>query len=97
MTKPYMFQPGREYELLHRKRPALKISLLFVVCVGLLMASRKEPGSVPNAAMASTAGTLNSSVKQIQIDGLVGFTTDLCLLKMPWKNNTIFNVTKHRF
>lgn len=79
MTKPYMFQPGREYELLHRKRPALKTSLLFVVCFGLLMASRKEPGSVSNVAMASTAGTLNSSVKQIQIDGLVGFSTDLFL------------------
>ncbi|MED6290235.1 Eukaryotic translation initiation factor 3 subunit H [Characodon lateralis] len=35
------------------------------------MATRKESSSAPSAPMASTAGTLDSPVKQIQIDGLV--------------------------
>ncbi|KAF7659551.1 hypothetical protein LDENG_00296780 [Lucifuga dentata] len=35
------------------------------------MASRKESGSVTSAVMASSAGTLDSPVKQIQIEGLV--------------------------
>lgn len=39
-----------------------------------MMASRKETGSVTNAVMASTGGTLDSPVKQIQIEGLVSLT-----------------------
>ncbi|XP_068180536.1 eukaryotic translation initiation factor 3 subunit H [Antennarius striatus] len=35
------------------------------------MASRKESGSAPSTAMATTGGTLDSPVKQIQIEGLV--------------------------
>lgn len=35
------------------------------------MASRKESGPVSITAMASTSGTLDSPVKQIQIEGLV--------------------------
>lgn len=42
------------------------------------MASRKESGSAPSAVMASTSGTLDSPVKQIQIEGLVSVTTPLC-------------------
>lgn len=38
------------------------------------MASRKESGSVTSAVMASTGGTLDSPVKQIQIEGLVSAT-----------------------
>lgn len=44
------------------------------------MASRKESGSVSGTVMASTGGTLDSPVKQIQIEGLVSFTTPLCCL-----------------
>lgn len=42
------------------------------------MASRKESGSVSGTVMASTGGTLDSPVKQIQIEGLVSLTTPLC-------------------
>ncbi|MEQ2310657.1 Eukaryotic translation initiation factor 3 subunit H, partial [Ameca splendens] len=35
------------------------------------MATRKESSPASSAPMASTAGTLDSPVKQIQIDGLV--------------------------
>lgn len=38
------------------------------------MASRKESGLSSNAGMASTGGTLDSPVKQIQIEGLVSVT-----------------------
>lgn len=38
------------------------------------MASRKETGVVTNAVMSSTSGTLDSPVKQIQIEGLVSET-----------------------
>lgn len=46
------------------------------------MASRKESGSVSGAVMASTGGTLDSPVKQIQIEGLVSLTTVLFWEKM---------------
>lgn len=42
------------------------------------MASRKDSGSVSGAVMASTGGTLDSPVKQIQIEGLVSVTTVRC-------------------
>ena len=42
------------------------------------MATRKESGSAPTTVMASTGGTLDSPVKQIQIEGLVSVTTVLC-------------------
>lgn len=42
------------------------------------MASRKESSSVSSTAMASTGGTLDSPVKQIQIEGLVSVSVGLC-------------------
>lgn len=42
------------------------------------MATRKDSGSASAAVMASTSGTLDSPVKQIQIEGLVSFTLVLC-------------------
>lgn len=41
------------------------------------MASRKESSSAPTAVMASVGGSLDSPVKQIQIEGLVSLTTTL--------------------
>lgn len=42
------------------------------------MASRKESGAAPSAIMASVGGSLDSPVKQIQIEGLVSVTMTLC-------------------
>lgn len=41
------------------------------------MASRKESGSALSAGMSSTGGTLDSPVKQIQIEGLVSVAVDI--------------------
>lgn len=53
----------------------------FSACFGLPMASRKESGSASSAAMASSSGTLDSPVKQIQIEGMVGSTSVVFLEK----------------
>ena len=47
------------------------------------MAARKETTPVPTAAVATTSGTLDSPVKQIQIEGLVSVTAAArsCVLK----------------
>lgn len=39
------------------------------------MASRKELSSASGSGMASTGGTLDSPVKQVQIEGLVRYGT----------------------
>lgn len=44
------------------------------------MASRKESGAAPSAVMASVGGSLDSPVKQIQIEGLVSGYHDLIYL-----------------
>ena len=41
------------------------------------MASRKETGSSSTAGLSSTGGTLDSPVKQIQIEGLVSAQSQL--------------------
>ena len=62
---------------LYRKRPSPNTFLPFSACVGLQMASRKESATVSTTGMASTGGTLDSPVKQIQIEGLVSVITVL--------------------
>ena len=56
------------------KRPSQKTFLPFSACGGSQMASRKDSGSVSSTVMTSTGGTLDSPVKQIQIEGLVSDT-----------------------
>lgn len=60
------------------------------------MASRKELSSVSSSGMASTGGTLDSPVKQVQIEGLVRFRRVFtCALKI--KDGAQFKaLTEHR-
>lgn len=48
------------------------------------MASRKESSSAATTVMASTGGTLDSPVKQIQIEGLV--SVNVLLFGEIWKS-----------
>lgn len=76
MFSPCCFTDRKKELVFNGKGPSQNTVLPFSACIDLPMASRKDSGSAapPTTVMASTSGTLDSPVKQIQIEGLVSDT-----------------------